>query len=39
MCKGNGSVYKEKDRCKKCKGNQVVQQKKMLEIYIPRGAR
>ncbi|KAI9793881.1 MAG: hypothetical protein M1816_007133 [Peltula sp. TS41687] len=38
-CKGNGTMFKEKDRCKKCRGNQVVEQKKVLEIYIPRGSR
>lgn len=38
-CKGAGEVYKDKDKCKKCKGNRVVQEKKMLELYIPRGSR
>lgn len=38
-CKGSGKVYKEKDRCKKCKGNRVVEQKKVLELYIPPGSR
>ncbi|EQL01819.1 hypothetical protein G6O67_001273 [Ophiocordyceps sinensis] len=37
-CQGTGSLYKEKDRCKKCKGKKTVQEKKVLEIYIPRGS-
>jgi DnaJ family protein A protein 2 len=31
-------VFKEKDRCKKCKGKRVTSEKKQLEIYVPRGA-
>ena len=38
-CKGTGSIYKEKDRCKKCKGERVVEARKVLELYIPRGSR
>lgn len=38
-CEGKGSVFKDKERCKKCKGKRVVQTKKMLELYIPRGSR
>lgn len=38
-CKGTGSVYNDKDRCKKCKGQRVVEQKKVLELYIPRGSK
>ncbi|KAJ9158421.1 DnaJ-domain-containing protein [Coniochaeta hoffmannii] len=37
-CHGSGNYYKEKDRCKKCKGNRTVKEVKALEIYIPRGA-
>lgn len=37
-CQGSGSYYKEKDRCKKCKGNRVIKQTKAVEIYIPRGS-
>jgi DnaJ family protein A protein 2 len=37
-CKGSGNVFKDKDRCKKCKGEMVVEVKKVLELYIPRGA-
>ncbi|KAL8943796.1 MAG: hypothetical protein Q9211_000839 [Gyalolechia sp. 1 TL-2023] len=38
-CKGTGSVYRDKERCKKCKGNRVVEEKKVLELYIPRGSK
>jgi DnaJ family protein A protein 2 len=38
-CQGTGNVIKEKDRCKKCKGKRTTQQTKVLEIYIPPGAR
>ncbi|CAH0018194.1 unnamed protein product [Clonostachys rhizophaga] len=37
-CHGSGQFYKEKDRCKKCKGNRTVQEKKAIEMYIPRGS-
>ncbi|KAK5994579.1 DnaJhomolog xdj1-like protein [Cladobotryum mycophilum] len=37
-CSGAGKVFKEKDRCKKCKGKRTTQEKKVLEIYIPRGS-
>lgn len=38
-CQGSGQVIPEKQRCKKCKGNKVVEAKNVLELYIPRGAR
>lgn len=38
-CSGRGSYYVDKDKCKKCKGQRTVQQKKVLELYIPRGSR
>ena len=38
-CKGTGSIFREKDKCKKCKGERVTKERKMLEIYIPRGSR
>lgn len=38
-CQGSGNYYKEKDRCKKCKGKCTITEKKALEIYIPRGSR
>jgi DnaJ family protein A protein 2 len=39
ICHGSGQVYKDKDKCKKCKGERTVPQKKFLELYIPPGAR
>lgn len=38
-CNGNGTFFKEKERCKKCKGARVVETKKKLELYIPPGSR
>ncbi|EXJ62801.1 hypothetical protein A1O7_03241 [Cladophialophora yegresii CBS 114405] len=38
-CEGTGQVYNPKDKCKKCKGKRVTEEKKQLELYIPRGAR
>lgn len=37
-CQGSGMYYKEKDRCKKCKGKRTVKENKALEVYIPRGS-
>lgn len=37
-CQGSGNYYKEKDRCKKCKGKRTITETKALEIYIPRGS-
>ncbi|KAK6509452.1 hypothetical protein TWF481_004196 [Arthrobotrys musiformis] len=39
VCHGNGKIFKEKEKCKKCKGACVKEEKKVLEIYIPRGAK
>lgn len=38
-CHGKGSFYADKDKCKKCKGVRTISQKKILELYIPRGSR
>lgn len=38
-CSGSGKFFKDKDKCKKCKGKQTTSEKKVLELYIPRGAR
>ncbi|KAK7510539.1 hypothetical protein IWZ03DRAFT_337236 [Phyllosticta citriasiana] len=38
-CDGFGKVYKDKEKCKKCKGKRVVEKKNILELYVPRGAR
>ncbi|KAI0329112.1 DnaJ-domain-containing protein [Cubamyces sp. BRFM 1775] len=36
-CEGVGEKLREKDRCKKCKGNKTVKEKTRQEIYIERG--
>ncbi|PVG04354.1 hypothetical protein CPB86DRAFT_747812 [Serendipita vermifera] len=36
-CKGSGKTIREKDRCKKCKGEKVTKEKKRLEIQIEPG--
>ncbi|EIW57392.1 DnaJ-domain-containing protein [Trametes versicolor FP-101664 SS1] len=36
-CEGHGEKLREKDRCKKCKGNKTVKDKTRQEIYIERG--
>jgi DnaJ homolog subfamily A member 2 len=38
-CEGTGQVFNPKDKCKKCKGKRITEEKKQLELYIPRGAR
>lgn len=38
-CKGSGKIFKEKDRCKKCKGERITEARKTLEVYIPRGSK
>ena len=38
-CAGRGSFYADKDKCKKCKGARTISQRKLLELYIPRGSR
>ena len=38
-CQGSGSIYSEKDKCKKCKGKKTAKERKMLELYIPRGSK
>lgn len=37
-CQGSGMYYKEKDRCKRCKGKRTVKENKALELYIPPGS-
>ena len=39
ICEGTGSVYNPKDKCKKCKGKKLTEEKKQLEVYIPRGGK
>jgi len=36
-CGGMGEIIKEKDKCRKCSGHKVVQEKKILEIYVEKG--
>lgn len=38
-CRMTGHVFREKDRCRKCKGACVTEEKKVLEVYIPRGSK
>ena len=38
-CAGRGKFYAEKDKCKRCKGERTIKQKKILELYIPPGSR
>ncbi|MQM16401.1 hypothetical protein Taro_049358 [Colocasia esculenta] len=36
-CKGTGETINEKDRCPQCKGEKVVQEKKVLEVHVEKG--
>nr|P42824.1 RecName: Full=DnaJ protein homolog 2; Flags: Precursor [Allium ampeloprasum]CAA54720.1 LDJ2 [Allium ampeloprasum] len=36
-CKGTGEMISDKDRCPQCKGEKVVQQKKVLEVHVEKG--
>ena len=38
-CKGSGRIFKEKDRCKKCRGERITEARTNLEVYIPRGSK
>lgn len=37
QCKGSGKTIREKDRCKKCKGEKVGKERKRVEINIEAG--
>lgn len=37
QCSGTGEIIKQKDKCKKCAGNKVMEEKKVLEVYIEKG--
>ncbi|KAG0240513.1 hypothetical protein B0O80DRAFT_477744 [Mortierella sp. GBAus27b] len=39
QCDGEGEIMRDKDKCKKCKGNKVVNEKKVMEIFIEKGMR
>jgi DnaJ family protein A protein 2 len=36
-CQGLGETIKDEDKCKKCHGQKIVKQKKLLEVEIDRG--
>ncbi|KAG0304480.1 hypothetical protein BGZ98_005472 [Dissophora globulifera] len=38
-CDGDGETLRDKDKCKKCKGAKVVNEKKVMEIFIEKGMR
>jgi len=39
QCRGEGEIINAKDRCKQCMGRKVVQERKVLEVHIPKGMR
>ncbi|ODV81574.1 DnaJ-domain-containing protein [Suhomyces tanzawaensis NRRL Y-17324] len=38
-CEGTGSIYRTKDRCKKCTGTKVIEETKILEFDIVKGSK
>ncbi|CAH9070735.1 unnamed protein product [Cuscuta europaea] len=36
-CKGTGETIRKDDRCQICKGEKVVQEKKVLEVHVEKG--
>jgi len=36
-CKGTGETISDRDRCTQCKGEKVVQDKKVLEVVVEKG--
>ncbi|KAI3914823.1 hypothetical protein MKW92_020856 [Papaver armeniacum] len=36
-CKGTGETIRDNDRCPRCNGNKVVQEKKVLEVHVEKG--
>jgi DnaJ family protein A protein 2 len=38
-CNGEGEIIREKDRCKECRGRKIVEEKKILEVFIEKGMR
>lgn len=36
-CKGTGETINDRDRCPQCKGQKVVQEKKVLEVHVEKG--
>ncbi|SOV19256.1 HSP40, subfamily A, putative [Plasmodium sp. gorilla clade G2] len=37
-CRGKGKIFNEKDKCTNCKGLCVLKTRKIIEVYIPKGA-
>lgn len=38
-CHGEGETIREKDKCKQCNGKKVVNERKVLEVFIDKGMR
>jgi DnaJ family protein A protein 2 len=38
-CSGSGETIRDKDQCRKCKGTKVVDELKIMEVFIDRGMR
>ncbi|ORY86320.1 DnaJ domain-containing protein, partial [Protomyces lactucae-debilis] len=38
-CAGSGETIRDKDQCRKCKGTKVVDELKIMELFIDRGMR
>ncbi|KAK3034384.1 hypothetical protein RJ639_033988 [Escallonia herrerae] len=36
-CKGTGESISDRDRCPQCKGEKVIQEKKVLEVHVEKG--
>ncbi|KAL7127057.1 hypothetical protein ABFS83_14G228800 [Erythranthe nasuta] len=36
-CRGTGEIINDKDRCPQCKGEKVVQEKKVLQVHVEKG--
>ena len=36
-CKGTGETISDRDRCPHCKDDKVVQEKKVLEVFVEKG--
>jgi len=36
-CRGEGQVIRDKDRCTKCHGSKISQEKKVLDVHIDKG--
>lgn len=36
-CRGSGQMISDKDKCQQCRGNKVIQEKKILEVNVEKG--